>query len=249
MGGHYRTLLPWGSLLRPDRWQLVGCPGPRCTGSPRHWPLVLVLIYSFFEVLGTFHTLGRGTPPAKAIGVVFQQYRERALAGDAEGVWSVLDSRTKGFYSEVVDNARALPASGLARLDCAQRLMVLLLRLELRKQELEGLDAQAAFLLAKKREWLHAQGADGAKDLDKIRVIGPHAYAYVPGHPDTLAARFVLEGTEWKLDFGEDVPLVTEQLAKAKTKSRLSEREFFKAMLKRYSDATVDDRVFQGPIE
>jgi hypothetical protein len=227
---------------------IIWFPGPRCAWPPRRWPLVLVLLCSVFQILGTFLSMGRGTPPAKAITGVFRQYREGALANDADAVWSVLDSRTRDFYSEVVNDARALPPSGLARLDYTHKLMVLLLRMEMTKQELEGFEGQAAFLLARRKGWIHAQGADDAKSFAKISVIGPHALAY-RGFPNSLAARFVLEGTEWKLDFGDDFSSVNDQLAKAKAQSRLSEREFFKAMLRRYSNSTFDDRIFQDPID
>jgi len=227
---------------------LAWFPGPRDWPS-RRWPLVMVLLCSIFQIFGTLHAMGRGTPPAKAITAVFRQYRERAAADDAEGVWSVLDSRTRDFYTEVVNDARALPASGLARLDCTRKLMVLLLRLELSKQDLEALEPQAAFLLARKKGWIHAVAADDITKLARITVIGPHALASAPANPQRLAARFLLEGTEWKLDFGEDFSSVNEQLAKAKTQSRLSEKEFFKAMLGRYSNSTIDDRIFQGPID
>lgn len=243
----YRAVL-FGYLALIAAAIVAWFPGPRCW-PPRRWPLVLVLLCSIFQILGTLHTMGRGTSPAKAITAVFRQYRERAAADDAEGVWPLLDSRTRDFYTEVVNDARTLPPSGLARLGYTHKLMVLVLRLEMTKQQLEGFEGHAAFLHARKKGWIHSLAGDDIVNLGKITVIGPQALAYAPANQPRLAARFVLEGTEWKLNFGDDFSNVDDLLTKAKTQSRLPEKEFLKAMLGRYSNSTIDDRIFQGPID
>jgi hypothetical protein len=148
-----------------------------------------------------------------------------------------------------LEDALSLPKADLERLDFVHKFIVLRLRLQFRRPELQQLTGQGVFVLAVTNGWISRSEVQSFKSFEKVTVDGRYATAYLPQAPTTPAVFFIQEGREWKIALWKSWELSNAAVQQMRRQSRLPERAFIIDTLKQVSKYEVDERIFDGPLD
>lgn len=202
------------------------------------FPLFVLLIFA-----------GCAKKPADEVSATFQKYRTAVLNKDTEAAWATLDSRTTNFYSEVLQDALTVNRWGLLRLDFTHKFVVLRLRVEFPKQELQNMTAYDVFAVGITNDWLSKSSVEAMNGLQSVKINGNYATASLPEFPTEPGFYFIKEGAEWKLALWKNLELANASLANARMQNRQSEKDFITQMLREVSKNEVDERIWDGPLD
>lgn len=218
---------------------------------PRRWAVIIAMVWASLQLLSYLFVpfQSPSATPAEQVSNAFQQYKSALLHRDGEGAWNLLDSHTANFYSRIVQDAASLPRRDFERLDPMHKLMVLRLRLEFRKPELQNLTGRDIFLVAVTNGWMSRSSVERVERFHSVGIKDQYATAYLPEAPRTPAFHFIKEGGEWKLSLWKSFEAINAELRRIKHQSRLSERDFWMDFLSRISKYEITEQIFQGPLE
>lgn len=178
----------------------------------------------------------------------FQRYTEALLKGDGETAWSLVDSGTQRFYSQMPGDAVSMRRDQLQRLDYAQKMQVLRLRAEFRKQQLESLSGRDVFVLAITNGWISKSAVQSVTTLQRVSVNGRYAVGYIPQDPKA-PFYFIYEDAQWKLSLWKLFEFANAITKQMKEESGLPDEEFLLALMRQLSKYEVNERILDGPIE
>lgn len=184
----------------------------------------------------------------EAIRNTFSQYRKALLEGDGSKALEFVDTRTIAFYDEVVQNALALPQQKLKQLDFIAKFMVLRVRHEFSKSQIEKMNGRELFKLGVEKRWVSAM-ASNIDRLHRIVIEWPKASASVPQDPDAPSFFFLKESGQWKLALWQEIEFVNVLMKPKVESSGLTEEEFIIASINAPSSKKVDVRILSGPLE
>ena len=157
---------------------------------PRCWAVVVALVWVSLQIFTyvLFWALSQRPPSApQQVTDTFKNYQTALVQGNGESAWAIIDSQTKDFYSECVQNALSLPGDDLERLPFTTKFMVLRLRHEFRKQELEGLSGHDVFLYGITNHWVNESAIKSVTKFQNITVDDRSAAAYLSRAPTVPA--------------------------------------------------------------
>src|SRR5687768_1161148 len=83
----------------------------------------------------------------EAIQSTFSQYRKALLEGDGSKATELVDTRTIALYGEIRTNALEMPREKLSQLDFISKFMVLRVRHEFSKSQIEKMSGRELFKL------------------------------------------------------------------------------------------------------
>jgi hypothetical protein len=179
----------------------------------------------------------------------FQAYREALLRNDGPAAWDLMDAGTEKYYAEALSDAMSLPQPDLARLDFIAKFMVLRLRLEFRKPELQRLSARDVFVHAVEKGWISRSSVERITGFDRIEIEGHLASGYLAASGSTPVFHFIHEGGRWKLSLWKIMELGNAGIAQLLKEQNVSEDELMLHMLRSVSKYEVDPRIYEGPLE
>jgi lambda repressor-like predicted transcriptional regulator len=180
---------------------------------------------------------------------VFQAYRSAVLSNDGEAAWSVVDSDTQSYYAGIVQDALLLQRADLKNLDFLSRLMVLRMRLEFKKSELQKLDGKSMFIMAIEKSWISRSSVQKVDKLGKIKLDGKQATASIAEAPQVPIFFFAREDKEWKMALSKSFEQANTTMRAMAKKNGLSENNLIKVMLKKLYKDGLDERIIDGPLE
>lgn len=204
------------------------------------------LIFSL--LLGSLVAVGQETDQA-AIQKTFSQYKEALLKGDGVEAAKLVDSRTIAIYDEAVANALKMPRQNLARLDFFSKFIILRLRHEFSKSQLEKMTGRELFIIGVEKGWISKSTVSNIKQLAKIKVDLYKASASFPQAPDIPVLVFLNESGQWKLALWQLYELINISMKDEIAKSGLTEDQFIINALRVLSSKKVDERIFSGPLD
>lgn len=190
-----------------------------------------------------------GQSDNERIAEVFQKYRTSLLADDGQAAWSVVDAHTQEYYAEALHDALSMPKADLDRLDFLHKFMILRLRHEFRKPELQRFTGEKIFVLGVTNGWISKATVQNLKPFHQIVVDGNYATAYIREAPDVPLFHFIKEKTGWKLALTKTFEFASSTMDQARQQSGLSERDYIIALLKAVSKYRFDEAIFEGPLD
>jgi len=180
---------------------------------------------------------------------VFQKYRTALLEKDGLAAWSLVDFHTQNYYAEALRDALSMPKTDLDRLDFLHKLTVLRLRHEYRKSELQQLTGQKVFVIGIANGWISRSTVESIKPFHRIAVNGNYAAAYLQEAPEAPTFHFIDEGSDWKLALWKSFELANQAMDQMRQQSGLSQRDFIIKLLESVSKYTMNEAIFDGPID
>lgn len=191
------------------------------------------------------------TPDPEAIENAFLQYRSALLKGDAAKAAELVDTRTIVYYNQILTNALEMPHQKLRQLDYLSKFMVLRIRHEFNKSQLEKMSGMDLFKIGVDKGWISTSTVANIDRLAKINVDVDlnKATASIPRFPNTPALYFRKESGRWKLALWRSFELVNLAMRLTVEKSGLTEEEFILKSINMLSSKKVDTRILSGPLE
>lgn len=181
------------------------------------------------------------------IRAAFGKYREALLEGDGQAAWQAIDRDTQNYYSQAVKDALMLSKKDFEQIDFMRKLLVVRMRHEFRKSELEKLTGQKAFAHGVKQGWIDKSAAQRTRTIEKLKVQGDTAAGYLPLAPNTPAFHFVKMDGAWKLSLVKGLPLANAAFDQLRKAQDVSEQEFISQLLQLVSGREVDAAIYDGP--
>ena len=201
------------------------------------------------DVLASSPQLHTLTPDTDAIQNTFSQYRSALLKGDGAKAAELVDTRTIRFYSEILTYALEMPHQKLRQLDYLSKFMVLRIRHEFQKAQLEKMSGLDLFKLGVEKGWISSSSVANIDRLARINVDLNKASASVPKFPNTPALYFLKESGQWKLALWQSFEIANIAMKSVVEKSGLTEEEFIIQSINMISSKKVDTRILSGPLE
>ncbi len=186
--------------------------------------------------------------PEDAIQNTFSQYRKALLDGDGAKAAELVDSRTVTWYSEILTKALEMPREKFPQLDFMAKFMVLRLRHEFNKSELEKMNGRELIKIGVENGWISKAAVSNVEKLATIRVDTFRAAASIPEYPDAPAFYFLNESGQWKLALWRSFELANRAMQSEVTKSGLTEEQFILRTIDALSSKKIDERILSGPI-
>ena len=211
--------------------------------------IVMSLCAIATDILASPPQLHTQTPDPEAIQNTFSQYKEALLKGDASKAAEMVDKRTITFYGEILTNALEMPHRKLRQLDYLSKFMVLRVRHEFNKSQLEKMSGLDLFKLGITSGWISPSTVSNVDRLVNIKIDLYKASASVPKFPNTPALYFLKESGQWKLALWQSFELVNYAMRVTVEKSGLTEEQFIIKSINMLSSKKVDARILSGPLE
>ena len=104
-------------------------------------------------------------------------------------------------------------------------------------------------MLAVTKGWISRSEVQSMETLHKVKVDGRYATAYLPQAPTTPVFYFIQEGSEWKIALWKTFELTNAAMKQMQRESRMSEHAFISDLLSRVSKYTVDEKIFDAPLD
>ena len=185
----------------------------------------------------------------EAIQSTFSQYRKALLEGDGSKAAYLVDTRTIELYGEIRTHALEMSREKLSQLDFISHFMVLRVRHEFSKSQIEKMTGRELFKLGVDKGWISSSTVSNVERLARIKVDLPKAAASVPQAPNTPALYFLNESGQWKLALWQSFEIANLAMKAEVKKSGLTEQEFIMKTLAALSSKKVDARILSGPLE
>jgi hypothetical protein len=184
-----------------------------------------------------------------AIEKAFLQYRDALLEGNGSKAAELVGGRTITLYDEIVTHALKMPRQNLAQLDFISKFMVLRIRYEFNKSQIEKMTGRELFIIGVEKGWISKSSVSNVKQLAKIKVDLYEASASIPQAPDVPVFHFLNESGQWKLNLLPLFEMFNVAMKQEVTKSGLTEEQFIMRALNTLSSKKVDERILSGPLE
>lgn len=185
----------------------------------------------------------------EAIQSTFSQYRKALLEGDGSKAAELVDTRTLTLYGEIRTNALEMPRQKLSQLDFISKFMVLRVRHEFSKSQIEKLSGGELFKLGVDKGWISTSMVSNVERLARIKVDVHKASASIPQAPNTPALYFLNESGQWKLALWQSFEIANLAMKAEVEKSGLTEEDFIIKTIAALSSKKVDGRILSGPLE
>ena len=211
--------------------------------------IVMSLCALTTNILASPPQLHTQTPDPQAIQNTFSAYKEALLKGDGSKAAELVDKRTIAFYSEVLTNALEMPHQKLRQLDYLSKFLVLRIRHEFNKSQIEKMSGLDLFKMGIANGWISPSTVANIDRLINIRIDPYKASASVPKFPNTPAFYFLKESGQWKLALWQSFEIVNYAMRVRVEKSGLTEEEFIIKSINMLSSKRVDARILSGPLE
>jgi len=185
----------------------------------------------------------------EAIQSTFSQYRKALLESDGSKAADLVDTRTIKLYDEIRTNALEMPRQKLSQLDFISKFMVLRVRHEFSKSQIEKMSGRELFKLGVDKGWISASTVSNVERLARIKIDLHKASASIPQAPNTPALYFLNESGQWKLALWQSFEIANLAMKSEVEKSGLTEEEFVIKTIDALSSKKVDVRILSGPLE
>jgi len=189
------------------------------------------------------------TTEARAIETAFSEYKTALLEENGAKAADIVSARTIAFYEGIRTQALTTPREKLSSLDFMSRLMVIRVRHEFTKAQIEQLTGRKLLAFAVDRGWISRSGVATIEQLTDIQVNGSKASASIPGGRGFPLFHFVKESGQWKLDLVASFDIGNMAMKEEIKKSGMTEDQFIVRILTMLSNRKVDDSVYSPPVK
>jgi len=202
---------------------------------------ILVLIILFIVCIG------QSMPsPEKLIREVFESYRQALIDKDGDKAWYYIDSQTINFFEDLRNKSLTLSYEDMNGLDVMKKFIILRLRNDFNKKQLETMNPKDIFVAGVERGYI---SNDTIKDikLNKIEVQGNIASGFVSQAPKIPSFYFAEANGIWKVALVKNMDMGNAFFEKMLDQSGMTEKEFLIDLLSQVSSSEVKKGIFDKP--
>ena len=183
------------------------------------------ILFFIFISLGTFAFTQKGEE--KLVRECFEKYRTDLLNDDGVAAAEDVDSRTIKYYSELIELTKTADSTKIETLSVMDKMMVLMLRLKVSKEDILSLSGKDLFIYAVNKGMV-GKGSVANNTIGEIKINKDFASAQfiAKGAPTEMYFEFHKENGTWKLDITSLFPLAIMVFDKLIEYSGKSENEF-----------------------
>jgi hypothetical protein len=183
---------------------------------------------------------------AKAVKQAFEKYKTSILNDQGEAALEVVDSRTKKYYTQILDvikNADSMQVTGLSLID---KMTVFSIRHRVAKEEILKMDGKGLFIYAIKSGMVGKNGV--ANNTIGEIIVNEHiakGQLVANGKKSPFYFHFYKEEGGWKLDLTSIFPISNMALKQVAKQSGENENEFFFNLLERLTGRRPGSEIWQ----
>ena len=185
----------------------------------------------------------------QAIQNTFSQYRKALLERDSSGAADMVDSRTIALYAQILTDALNMPHEKLSQLDFISKFILLRVRHEFNRSQIEKMSGRDLFKLGVDRGWISNSTVTNVDRLARIEIDADKASASIPQAPGVTALYFQKESGQWKLALWQSFRIANLAMKAQVEKSGLTEEEFILKTINTLSSKKVNARILSGPLD
>ena len=185
---------------------------------------ILVLLFPFIALAQN---------EANEVKKCFGYYRDAILQDRGGDAVNFVDSKTIAYYNEVMQHVRSDDSIKLQNLALFDRLMVLSVRHQLSKKDLQGKDGKGLFTLSIQKGLISKASLQGT-DLGDITVDKNTARGQmlVNNNKTPVFMNFYKENNVWKINITSTFEQTTHSIQRMLKRSQKPENEFLMTLLK-----------------
>ena len=183
---------------------------------------VLVIVFAFT----TLSLFGQSND-VDLVKKAFADYKSAILNDQAEKALSVVDSRTKKYYTQILNDVKSADSAKINSLSIVDKITILGIRSKASKDEILKMKETDAFIFAVNNGMVGKNSVAG-NSVGQITIDGKFAKAQLvaSGQATDLYFNFYNEDKQWKLDLTALFPLTKQVFKKMIDDSGKSENEF-----------------------
>lgn len=183
-----------------------------------------ILFSILFISIGTFTFAQKGEE--KLVRECFEKYRTDLLNDDGVAAAEDVSSKTLQYYTDLLELTKTADSSKIETLSVMDKMMVLILRLKISKEEILSLDGKGLFIYAVNKGMV-GKGSVANNTIGEIKINKDFATGQfiAKGKPSEIYFEFYKEGS-WKLDITSLFPMAIMVFDKMITDSGKSKNEF-----------------------
>lgn len=170
---------------------------------------------------------------ANEVKKCFGYYRDAILQDRGGDAVNFVDSKTIAYYNEVMQHVRTDDSVKLQNLALFDRLMVLSVRHQLSKKDLQGKDGKGLFVLSIQKGLISKASLQGT-DLGDITVDKNTARGQmlVNNNKTPVYMNFYKENNVWKINITSTFEQTTHSIQRMLKRSQKPENDFLMTLLK-----------------
>lgn len=183
----------------------------------------------------------------KQITACFEQYKTAILQEDAELALKCLDSNTISYYSTIASLSRTATRDNIDTLPIMSKLLVIVVRHRVPKQELLKMKGRELILYAVKNGMLGDKASIDQTTITKISIEDNTARAMFRDGKEVTNNyfRFNKEAEGWKLDMTSIFSTVAKSFNRVISQSGLTENDFIFRLAESTTGRRVDDTIWE----
>ena len=169
---------------------------------------------------------------------------------DGEKAIEVIDPFSFEWYEQILVDALTIDRVELDSKEFVEKFTLLRLRHEFSQEEIQNLSGEEIIIISIEKGWVGLETISELEIDEVIIATPPLAYITFKDLPFAASIPFIREGgRDWKISLSLLIRSSNEGFEQIIADSNLAEDEFIVSMLEQLSERTVDERIFDGPIE
>lgn len=168
----------------------------------------------------------------KLVRKTFESYKDCILKDKGDEAANYVDSRTIKYYAGILEKTRTADSLETDALDIMDKLMVLLIRHRVTKEEILSFDGKSLFVHAIK-EGMVGKNSVSNNEVGDINIEGEFAKGQlmVHGQKAPFYYHFYKEEGTWKIDLTSIMSIGTMAFKKMQEDSEMSENEYLMMLI------------------
>lgn len=180
---------------------------------------------------------------------LWHQYRSAVISNDGKSIPSLVDLDTLSHYQRLIKDAATLDKAELDNRNILAKLIILRLRHDYDKRELEQLKAGELLSNAVEKGLISQVSVSNIQKLVNIKVKGDIAVASTQDQPEIPVFHFSKQEGSWRLSLWKSFGDGVNALESFKKRLNKNDYELIKLLYEKASHKKFNDMTLMGPIK
>ena len=180
---------------------------------------------------------------------LWHQYRSAVISNEGNLIPSLVDLDTLSLYQRLINDAATLDKAELDNRNILAKLIILRLRHDYDKRELEQLKAGELLSNAVEKGLISQVSVSNIQNLVNIRIKGDIAVASTQDQPEIPVFHFSKQNGSWRLSLWKSFGDGVNALEAFKKRLNKNDYELIKLLYEKASHKKFNDMTLTGPIK
>jgi hypothetical protein len=181
----------------------------------------------------------------KLVHESFERIRSASELRDGEAAYSVISSKTKDYYSNILNLAKYLPEEDVRKLSAILKIEVLKARHSIDNSLLSGMDGKSFFVHSVNEGLLVAVGPRAETTVTDIKDDFAVSCMVLENGKKVFDYIFRKEGDVWRIDLTSKYTSRERIIKKEAARHSISEDEYTLNLLEKISSKRVNDTIWK----